>query len=154
MHCVVLRRALTIMTSKIIVEPLPIIDEPMPIRRLIQPRGELALIEDGREFRHLGYFSIRKGEGYFRGGHYHLEKIEYLYIIEGRVLLSFVDLDSNETSSIELNPGDRVTITPRCAHRFDALEDVRVIEYFNSIHDPRDDYRFEPLLGVSSEKTR
>ena len=136
------------MTSKIFVESIPVTGDPRPIRRLIQPRGELALIEDGNSFRHLGYFSIRKGEGYFRGGHYHLNKVEYLYIIEGKVLLSHVDLDSGEKSSIQLEPGHKVTIQPRCAHRFDALEDVRVIEYFDSVHDPRDDHAFSPLLDA------
>jgi dTDP-4-dehydrorhamnose 3,5-epimerase-like enzyme len=140
------------MTQKIIVAPLPIMDEPKPIRRVIQPRGELALIEDGREFKHLGYFSIRKGEGFFRGGHYHKEKIEYLYIVEGRALLSYVDLESLESSSMELKPGDKITIYPGCAHRFDALEEVRVIEYFNSIHDPSDDHPFEALQGSSPPK--
>ena len=144
---------MTPIDKKIIVEPIPIIDEPKPIRRLIQPRGELALIEDGKEFRHLGYFSIRKGEGFFRGGHYHQEKVEYLYIIEGKARISCVDLDSGETSGTEVNAGDKITIYPRCAHRLDALEDVRVIEYFNSIHDPSDDHPFAPLLGLSPEKT-
>ncbi len=133
------------MTGKILIETIPLTDEIMPIRRIIQPRGEVALIEDGREFRHLSYFSIKRGKGFFRGGHYHRRKVEHLYLIDGRVTLTFVDLDSGEGSQIELTAGHRVTIYPGCAHRIDAIEDARVIEYFNSVHDPSDDHPFDPM---------
>lgn len=135
------------MTEKITVEIIPITPEQVPIRRIIQPRGELALIEDGESFRHLAYFSIKKGEGFFRGGHYHLDKIEHLYLISGRLNLSFVDLDSDESSVIEVTPGSKVIIRPRCAHRLDAIEDAHVIEYFDSVHDRQDDYPFAALPG-------
>jgi len=135
------------MTDKILVETIPVSSEQIPVRRIIQPRGELALIEDGRSFRHLAYFSIKKGEGFFRGGHFHLGKTEYLYLISGRISLKFVDLDTGESSAIELSPGSRVTIHPKCAHRFDALEEAHVIEYFDSLHDRKDDHLFPALMG-------
>ena len=59
------------MTEKILIEDLPITNEFIRQKRLIQDRGELALIEDGKSFQHLGYFSLRKGAGYYRGGHFH-----------------------------------------------------------------------------------
>ncbi len=134
------------MAGKITIEPLPITDEQIPIRRILQPRGELAIIEDGKEFRHLTYFTIFMGKNYFRGGHYHLKKLEHLYLIEGRLALSAVDLDTGESSEIELEAGSRVTIHPRCAHRLQAADPVvRVIEYFDSAHDPQDDYPFHAL---------
>ena len=133
------------MTEKIRIEQIPLTAEALPARRLIQPRGELALIEDGRPFLHLAYFSLKKGPGFFRGGHYHLQKIEYCYIIEGRLKITCVDMDSGETTCIEAAAGSRIIIHPRCAHRFDALEEAHVIEYFNSIHDPRDDHPHEGL---------
>ncbi|MEN6441799.1 MAG: hypothetical protein ABFD97_24820 [Syntrophobacter sp.] len=135
------------MTEKIVIETIPITSEQIPIRRIIQPRGELALIEDGRSFRHLAYFSVNKGEGFFRGGHFHLEKVEYLYLISGRLSLKFVDIDSGESSVVEVSAGSRITIYPRCAHRFDALEEAHVIEYFDSLHDRRDDHLFPALVG-------
>ncbi|MEM5787200.1 MAG: hypothetical protein AAGU11_07760 [Syntrophobacteraceae bacterium] len=133
------------MTAKIQVETIPVTDEHLPIRRIFQPRGELVLIEDGRQFRHLAYISIKPGPGFFRGGHFHLKKLEYLYIINGSLRLSYVDMDSEEASVLRVEGGNRVTIHPRCAHRFDAISETRVIEYFDSIHDPQDDYRFAAL---------
>jgi dTDP-4-dehydrorhamnose 3,5-epimerase-like enzyme len=133
------------MTDKILIETIPVTDERVPIRRVIQPRGELAMIEDGRRFRHLTYFTLKKGGGFFRGGHYHLEKLEYLYLAEGRLKITFIDLESGESSHLEVPAGTRITIRPRCAHRLEAIEEARVIEYFDSIHDPDDDHRYEPL---------
>ncbi len=62
------------MTEKIHIEELPVTDEFVRKKRLIQDRGELALIEDGKPFQHLGYFSLKKGKGYYRGGHYHTKE--------------------------------------------------------------------------------
>ncbi len=64
------------MTNKIEIEELPVTDRFLRRKRLIQDRGELALIEDGLTIRHLGFFSLEPGAGYFRGGHYHRKKTE------------------------------------------------------------------------------
>lgn len=127
------------MTTKIQIKALPITDQFLREKRLIQERGELALIEDGKRFRHLGYFSLKKGEGYYRGGHYHLKKKEHFYIISGELHVQLVDLDSGERSEVRLHEGQRVTIYPRCAHRFIAERDAQVIEYYDGQYDPEDD---------------
>lgn len=127
------------MTEKIHVEELPITDKFMRQKRLVQERGELALIEDGMSFQHLGYFSLKKGKGYYRGGHFHRHKVEHFYIISGRIRVQFVDLDTGKRSEVILSEGQRVTIYPNCAHRFEAEEEAQVIEYYDSIYDPEDD---------------
>jgi mannose-6-phosphate isomerase-like protein (cupin superfamily) len=120
------------MTQKIEIEELPVTGEFRRQRRLIEARGELALIEDGRSFRHLGYFSLRRGRNFYRGGHYHRSKVEHFYLIRGRITVRLVDLET----------GKRVTIHPGCAHRFEATADAHVIEYYDSLYDPEDDIRF------------
>ncbi len=130
------------MTEKIEIEELPVTDEFVRQKRLIQDRGELALIEDGKPFQHLGYFSLKKGKGYYRGGHYHRKKVEHFYVVSGRILVRFVDLDSGERSQVFLEEGQRVTIYPNCAHRFEAEKEAQVIEYYNSIYDPEDDIHY------------
>ena len=130
------------MTEKIQIEELPVTDEFVRQKRLIQDRGELALIEDGKSFQHLGYFSLKKGKGYYRGGHYHRKKVEHFYVVSGRILVRFVDLDSGERSQVFLEEGQRVTIYPNCAHRFEAEEEAQVIEYYNSMYDPEDDIHY------------
>ncbi|MBN2126219.1 MAG: cupin domain-containing protein [Deltaproteobacteria bacterium] len=130
------------MHPKIRIEDLPVTDAFLRQKRLLQDRGELALIEDGTPFRHLGYFSLRRGNGYYRGGHYHREKVEHFYVISGTLRIRLVDLDSGEKWEVDLRPGQRVTIQPRCAHRFTAEEEARVIEYYDSAYDPEDDIPF------------
>ena len=130
------------MSDKISIEDLPVTQEFRRQRRLIQERGELALIEDGTCFRHLGYFSLKKSKTFFRGGHYHLVKVEHFYVVSGRLLVRLVDLDSGHESEVELREGQRVTIHPRCAHLFRAEEDAQVIEYYEGIYDPDDDVPF------------
>jgi dTDP-4-dehydrorhamnose 3,5-epimerase-like enzyme len=131
------------MTDKVRISALPVTDKFTQQRRLIQERGELALIEDGMSIRHLGYFSLHPGGMFFRGGHYHLDKTEYFYIITGRIRVNLVDLDTGERSELFLEAGQRVMIEPRCAHRFQAEEEVRVIEYYDGVYDCEDDHPFE-----------
>jgi mannose-6-phosphate isomerase-like protein (cupin superfamily) len=127
------------MTEKIRIEDLPVSREFLRQRRIIEPRGELALIEDGQPFRHLGYFSLRKGEGLFRGGHYHLQKQEHFYVVSGKIRMQLVDLETRERSEATVREGQRVTLLPNCAHRFQAEQDAQVIEYYDAIYDPEDD---------------
>jgi dTDP-4-dehydrorhamnose 3,5-epimerase-like enzyme len=130
------------MTEKIRIDQLPITEEFLPRKRLIQDRGELALIEDGERFQHLGYFSLKKGEGYYRGGHYHRNKVENFYVVSGQIRVQLVDLDTGEDSEVVLEAGQRVTIYPNCAHRFEAEQEAQVIEYYDSIYDPNDDIHY------------
>ena len=127
------------MTDKIKIQELPITEKFLSQKRLIQERGELALIEDGKPFQHLGYFSLKKGKGYYRGGHYHRSKVEHFYVVRGKLRILLVDLDTEKRSAVTLQEGQRVTIYPNCAHRFEAEEEAQVIEYCNSIYDPEDD---------------
>ncbi len=131
------------MTTKISILSLPITDTFCQQRRLHQDRGELALIEDGRTFRHLGYFSLHPGSGFYRGGHYHLEKTENFYVIAGRLRISLVDLETGERSEVVLEAGQRATIEPRCAHRFRAEQEAHVIEYYDGVYDREDDHPFQ-----------
>lgn len=127
------------MTDKIEIRTLPITEKFMGQKRLIQDRGELTLIEDGKSFQHLAYFSLKKGKGYYRGGHYHRHKVEHFYVVRGRIRVHLVDLDNKIKSTVILQEGQLATIYPNCAHRFEAEEEAQVIEYYNSRYDPEDD---------------
>ena len=127
------------MTDKIQIHELPVTDQFLRQKRLIQDRGELALIEDGNHFRHLGDFSLKAGAGRFRGGHYHTGKTEHFYVITGRLRVQLVDMDTRKKEEVLLHPGQRVIIYPRCAHRFMAEQEAQVIEYYDSEYDPDDD---------------
>ena len=129
--------------NKIQIEELPITEEFIPRKRLLQDRGELALIEDGRIFQHLGYFSLRKGKGYYRGGHYHLNKVERFYVVSGKLEIELVDLDTGEKGRVKVKTGHCVALDPNCAHRFIAVEDAQVIEYYATAYDAADDLPYE-----------
>jgi dTDP-4-dehydrorhamnose 3,5-epimerase-like enzyme len=131
------------MNGKLQIRDLPITDQFRRRKRLIQERGELALIEDGAAFQHLGYFSLKAGPDWFRGGHYHERKKEHFYIIAGKLRVQLVDMDTREEEVVHLRSGQRVIIFPRCAHRFTAEEDAQVIEYYDSKYDLDDDIPYE-----------
>lgn len=130
------------MTEKIKIAELPVTAQFLREKRLLQDRGELALIADDQPFKHLGYFSLNPGDNYFRGGHYHKVKTEHFYVISGKLEVSLVDLETDEKTTIRLRSGYRVEIRPMCAHRFRAVEHAQVIEYYDALYDPEDDHPY------------
>lgn len=129
------------MSDKIVISELPVTGEFLPERRLIQERGELALIVDGSPIRHLAYFSLNPGP-FFRGGHYHLAKTEFFYLVKGRARLLTHDLDTGEKAVYLLTAGSKVKVSPGLAHRFVAEEETQVIEYYDGVYDVQDDVAF------------
>jgi dTDP-4-dehydrorhamnose 3,5-epimerase-like enzyme len=129
--------------NKAIKTSLPVTSEFLRRKRLVQERGELALIEDGITIRHLGYFSLIPGKEHFRGGHYHTMKTEHFYVIGGRLRVLLADVESDDTIDLELVGGDTLVISPMCAHLFSALEHSQVIEYYETAYDPADDHRHQ-----------
>ena len=57
---------------------------------------------------------------------YHNVKDETIYLYSGR--LQFEIQEDGELVSREMQPGDRVRITPRTVHRMTALEDSDILE--------------------------
>ena len=62
--------------------------------------------------------------------------------IIGCPLLFIVDVDTKEKDIIEIIAGQKVTIYPFCAHKFQAITESHVIEYYASAYDIDDDVRF------------
>jgi len=90
---------------------------------------------------------LNPGSGYFRGGHYHRKKTERFYIVSGKVRLFLVDVETEEAAVFNLDPGQRVTLHPMCAHKFVALRLSQVIEYYSKPFDLSDDIRYEKFEG-------
>ena len=129
--------------EKFLIETLPVTEAFLKEKRLIQERGEIALVVDGKPFKHLTYFSLKKGNGLYRGGHYHKKKEEHFYVISGTLRIVLVDLDTQETMEVQIQKGQRGTILPHCAHRFEAIEDAQVIEFYNTAYDSKDDIAYD-----------
>lgn len=116
-------------SSKVRLKQLPRQREGNIPRRLIEDRGEMAILHPHGPVFNPVYFDLRPGEGFFRGGHYHHTKTENFYIIHGNCLMHLVDIDTGERDRLELHPGDFITISPRCAHRLEAVDFCRIVEF-------------------------
>ena len=88
--------------SKYKLVQLPVTEEFLKEKRLIQDRGELALITDGDVIRHITYFSLNPGHNFFRGGHYHKKKIECFYIISGKCKVILKDVEKKESKELSI----------------------------------------------------
>jgi L-fuculose-phosphate aldolase len=125
--------------GKVEIETLPVTRAFLPRKRLVEERGELALIEDGMTIHHLGTFSLVPDKGY-RGGHFHEKKTEHFYVVSGSLRLELADPVTGEEAEVLLEEGQKVVVRPGCAHRFRAERTARVIEYYEGRYDQEDDH--------------
>lgn len=112
-------------------------------KRVVEERGELAVLHPQGPVFNPVYFNLNPGPGFYRGGHYHNVKIETFYVISGTMRLRWIDLHDGREETMTVTEGDLVTIHPRCAHRIEAIETCRAIEYSTSAYDfPGDDHPY------------
>jgi mannose-6-phosphate isomerase-like protein (cupin superfamily) len=116
-------------TKKIIVAPLPCSEHQAGPQRIIEDRGELAILHPSGPVYNPAYFDVRAGEGNIRGRHYHQSKTETFYVISGHCRIRYLDLDTGEKGGLDVRQGDMVTILPHCAHQIEAVEFSQVIEF-------------------------
>ncbi len=104
------------------------------------PAGELAQIVNGEAFRFLALVEFRYTgpDSPARGNHVHRIKAESLCILRGRLRAMYEDLESGEKLTIDLSPGDLVTVSPQCAHAYVPLEETLAIEFSEVPYDPSD----------------
>jgi mannose-6-phosphate isomerase-like protein (cupin superfamily) len=117
------------LTDKISVLALPTAGSAPEPRRIVEDRGEMALLRPTGAVYNPVYFDIRPGDGYVRGGHFHRVKTEIFYVISGSCRLSFLDLETGKSGALTLRAGEMVTMEARCAHRMEAVEFCRVLEF-------------------------
>ena len=131
------------MLAKVTIRRLPVYDAPptAPVldgARILMPAGEAAPVFNGGPWRFIAYLEFLPGTGAWRGNHFHERKHESFYIVRGRVRGVFEDVDTGERAEAELAAGDLVTIAPRCAHAFAALEYAQAIECSPLVYDASD----------------
>lgn len=71
--------------------------------------------------------------------HYHKNKDETFYVINGKILIEYEDGNKKAQKSI-LSKGDSLRIKPNITHRFTGIEDSLMIE-FSTHHEDSDSYR-------------
>ena len=131
--------------SKVTIRSLPVLAGPpaAPILdgvRIRMTAGEAAPVFNGGPWRFIGYLEFVPGSAAWRGNHWHELKRESFYLIRGRLRGVFEDLDTGERAEAELREGDVLTIEPRCAHAFAALEYAQAIECSPYEYDASDAY--------------
>lgn len=136
------------MLDKLNVRSLPMTEPPIPNGggRISTPAGEIAQIINGEDFSFLAYIEFQPGATRARGNHYHVEKTELLYLINGRLRAVYEDMESGLREERFLSAGDLVTIQPKCAHVYFALEYSQSVEISIGKYDPADTIRFEVQL--------
>jgi uncharacterized protein YndB with AHSA1/START domain len=129
--------------DKVTLRRLPEVGAPIPPGggRMVTGAGEMAQIVNGEAFRYLSFLEFRADPTASRGNHYHAVKTEHLYIVDGLILATYVDVDSGEEAQVELRHGDLVAVAPRCAHSYIALEHSHAVEYTAFAFDPEDTVR-------------
>ncbi len=106
-------------------------------KRLMLPQGEMSLLHPAcPEIRTLCHLVFQKNTK--RGGHYHREKTEYLYLITGEVSLSTRDRETGEQSEFSLKGGDLVVITPNIEHSYLCTVDGIAVEFTSFAPNPAD----------------
>jgi len=116
-------------------------------KRLLLPHGELAQFYDSDEAMHyMAYIELRTGN--VRGNHYHKEKIEFVYLIQGEATLAVEDVHLRERVSMPLRAGDLVRIETEVAHAFRTSTSGHAVEFSKTRFDPADIQRYS-LIPVS-----
>lgn len=82
---------------------------------------------------------------YLEGGkscsmHYHMNKLETMFLQSGSVEIVFIDPDTGKKYTAKLEPGDSIRIPRGQAHQIFALEDSELFE-FSTKHEESDSYR-------------
>lgn len=135
-------------------------DPARPWERCVQePRGTLYQLESGQHFCHLLAIVCPPVEGAFRGRHFHREKREEFFLVQGRMRFCWYDLDTDVCGECDIWPGDRLLILPWLAHSFVALEESVLVEFAQIPYAESDSIPADPLdrsrcreLGLSERK--
>ncbi|MBI4963297.1 MAG: cupin domain-containing protein [Desulfomonile tiedjei] len=117
------------MSEKIRLTFLPSRAEKDSPRRIVEQRGEMAILHPVGPVYNPVYFDLHPGEGNIRGRHYHKSKTEMFYVISGHCRISYFDLETGAKGSLEMRQGDMATVLPNCAHQLEAVEFCQVIEF-------------------------
>lgn len=117
-------------------------------RAKTEPKGwgsELKIINhtggDGFPLGYSGKLLIYQSGGASSSMHYHALKHETFYVVRGKLLLQFYDLEDAELLIQELHEGDGVIIPPMNPHRLSCLSEDAVVIEFASADYATDNYR-------------
>ncbi len=111
------------------------------LKRLMLAQGELAQVHDSDEgIRYLAVMEIRVGSD--RGNHYHKVKEEWIYVLQGKLVVVCQDIQTSERASAPLERGDLLFIQTGIAHLLRILESGQAIEFSSARFNAADSFPF------------
>ena len=117
-----------------------------PWERIVdEPRGTLYQLESGQSFCHLLAIVCPPVPGAFRGRHFHRQKREEFFLVQGRMRFCWYDLDTDAHGECVIVPGQRLLILPWLAHSFIALEPSVLVEFAQVPYAESDSIPADPL---------
>ena len=72
--------------------------------------------------------------------HFHMNKLETMYLQSGHVILHMIDSETGKPYDIDLLPGESIRIPRGQMHQIHGLEESKLFE-FSTIHEEEDSYR-------------
>jgi len=115
-------------------------------RRFFSSKGEMAqFLNRGNEgYKHLVYWDLDTSRtGAERGHHYHTRKVEFFYVLSGKLELMLKDLETGEAMTVPVEGGQRITLEQNVAHAFRSQGYAQVLEYSPNPYDPTDTYPYK-----------
>ena len=74
--------------------------------------------------------------------HFHMNKLETMYLQSGHVQLRLVDPETGQEYFRDLLPGDSILIPRGQCHQIIGIEESRIFE-FSTMHEEKDSYRVQ-----------
>ena len=88
----------------------------------LDQRGEFLGLTNQGDWQEVNLVKTQAGQ--IRGNHFHVKINEFIFLLSGQVKVELWDCnDLNKKSSLILNAGEGIKITPYILHRFHYLED-------------------------------
>jgi mannose-6-phosphate isomerase-like protein (cupin superfamily) len=128
------------MSIRVEVHPLPCYEgahQDAGAKRLMMSQGEFALLHPAcPEIRFLSFLGFKKGIA--RGGHYHIAKKEFFYLLHGHIELRARDRKTGDSGVFQLKEGDLAVISPEVEHLYMPSENCGAIEFSADVWSPTD----------------
>lgn len=133
----------TFLSGKVRKVCLPVVESPsgpFGCKRLLLPQGELARFYDAEEgMRFIAYIELK--DGAVRGNHFHHQKQEWVYVIQGALELLLMDPQTKARDSVPLATGELAFIPAGVAHALRTVQPGHAIEFSPERFDPEDTIR-------------
>lgn len=113
------------------------ITSPLPLNLLKNDKG-MSVFLNSTENIHMVAILEFLPHATIRGNHYHKQKTENLYIIEGKLKLYCWIPSHDEIQEHLLEAGQLITILPNLAHAYQAIERTLALETGSIPYDPTD----------------